>query len=276
MFKTQNRKKSKQPRRGPVSSTGSETERSLEDMISVTRLRIGDTDADADDAKRPTRKMKTTSKAPQKSLVARSVEAPDQPPFVALVGNLPMETSVRELLVLFVQHSIRSISLLRLGKGGGQQRKAHVELATRHDLMELLKKDQLLCRGRRLSISVCQDPGAAGDVRCNRQVVSGLDGTWSLHSGSDADESSSDYAVSVRSGQEREASSEASLPISRTPSSIEELERRMEVRLRKLSEFENAQTERAQSSQGDDEGGEVPRKISWPQFWSEVQKSEEL
>ncbi|XP_001353920.4 uncharacterized protein [Drosophila pseudoobscura] len=274
MSKTQNRKKSKQPRRGPVSSTGSETERSLEDMLSVTRLRIGDTDADADDGERPTRKMKPKSKAPQKSLGARSVEAPDQPPFVALVANLPMETSVRELLVLFVQHSIRSISLLRLGKGGSQQRKAHVELATRDDLMELLKKDQLLCRGRRLSISVCQDPGAAGDERCNRHVVSGLDGTWSLHSGSDADESSSEYAASVRSVQEREASSEASVHISRTPSSTEELERRMEVRLQKLAEFENAQTEQAQSSQGDDD--EIPPQMSWPKFWSDVQKSEEL
>ncbi|XP_022220391.2 uncharacterized protein LOC111072689 [Drosophila obscura] len=280
MSKPHNYTKARPSRRLLPSSTGSETERSLEDLISVTKLRISGTDTD--DCSHCA--MDKTLGSPQQSVRAVEVEVPRHPPFVALVGNLPMETSERELRQLFAQHTIRSLSLLRRGKrqrGGG----AHVELETRQDLLELLKKDQMMCRGRRLSIAVCQDLGGGedrwsmhSDGRWSRRSASGDDGddgAWSRHSGSDADESSSECSARVRLSQSLgEASSGSSVHISRSPSSTEELERRMHVRLQKLADFENAETERAQSSQADE--GEPPAPVSWLDFWSEVQKSEDL
>ncbi|SPP77062.1 uncharacterized protein LOC117579484 [Drosophila guanche] len=238
----------------------------LEDFLSVTKLSISDEDRQDSACK----SLDAISEQSAPSQQLPQVDVPLNPPFVALVSNLPMETSERELRQLFGQHTIRSVSMLRRGKR--QHGSAQLELQTRQDLLELLKKNQLLCRGRRLSITLCQDLGAGGDDCWSMHS----DGRWSRrsasdgrHSGSDADESSSQFSLPSRA----EKSNSSSLHISRKPSSSEQLERRMQIRLQKLAEFENAQTERLQREEG--EAPPVP-SMSWPDFWAEVQKSEDL
>ncbi|XP_034655933.1 eukaryotic translation initiation factor 4H [Drosophila subobscura] len=269
MSKSQSYKKSKSS-----SSAGS-----LEDFLSVTKLRISD--EDKEDSSCQSLDAISEQSAPSEKLP--QVDVPLHPPFVALISNLPMESSERELRQLFAQHTIRSVSMLRRGKRQRQRQRQHgaaqLELQTRQDLLELLKKNQLLCRGRRLSITVCQDLGAGGDDCWSMHS----DGRWSRrsasggrHSGSDADESCSEHSLPSRG----EESTSSPLHISRKPSSNEELERRMQIRLQKLAEFENAQTERLQAQQQSSQGeeGEAPSvpSMSWPDFWAEVQKSEDL
>ncbi|XP_020804610.1 uncharacterized protein LOC110181247 [Drosophila serrata] len=240
---------------------------------------------------------------------------PLDPPFVALVSNLPMECNERELVQVFSNFSIHTLTVPKKGKR--PKGFAYVELNSREELIRLLQLKKLKCRGRLLSIKLCPDPeripsggmkigdkGMGGRLEemgfgglpdfgvgtglYKGEFGAGGDAPFTPLSNSDYEVSSSHYAASVSDlsvsetpsspGGSPRMGSESSIyhsemPISRQPSSIDELERRMDMRLKKLAEFENAQSE--QNSQLDEDHEDILSR-SWSDILIEAIKSEEL
>ncbi|KAH8264886.1 hypothetical protein KR038_006664 [Drosophila bunnanda] len=243
---------------------------------------------------------------------------PQDPPFVALVSNLPMECYERELCQVFSNFSIFKMTVPKKGKR--PKGFAYVELNSRKELIRLLQLEKLKCRGRLLSIKLCPDPekvpsggmkvgdkemggfgglgGMFGEIgvgglaefgiRAGGEAGAGGDAAFTPLSISEIDATSGHYAASVSdlSVSETPSSPEGSprmgsessiyhseMPIRREPSSIDELERRMEMRLQKLAEFENAQS-REQSSQMDEDQEDVFSR-SWSDILIETIESEQ-
>ncbi|KAH8239536.1 hypothetical protein KR032_005200, partial [Drosophila birchii] len=231
-------------------------------------------------------------------------EVPLDPPFVALVSNLPMECNERELVQVFTKFSIRTLTVPKKGKR--PKGFAYVEMNSREELIRLLQVEKLKCRGRLLSIKLCPDPekvpsggmnlgdkglvevsegrglggfgGAAGDALFTPMSFSDDDATSGHYAASVSDLSTSEAAYSPEESPRLGSQSsiyQSEVPISRQPSSIDELERRMDIRLKKLAEFENAQSEREHSSQMDDQDDQEDIfSASWSDILSEIRKTE--
>ncbi|KAH8296771.1 hypothetical protein KR054_011023, partial [Drosophila jambulina] len=255
-------------------SGGGEPNQGLEAMLHVTQVQTSCPD-EAEfyyrkgDGEKSLEEMSLEVKAPD-----LEEEVPLEPPFVAMVSNLPMECFEKELSQVFSNFSIRTLTVPKKGKR--PKGFAYVEMSSREELIRLLQMEKLKCRGRLLSIKLCPDP-----EKVPKHAGAGGDAPFTPLSISDFDDSSSHYAASVSdlTASEAPSSPEGSprlgseLPISRKPSSIDELERRMDLRLQKLAEFENAQTDREKSSQMDDDHEDV-FNMSWTDVLSEIRKSE--
>lgn len=268
----------------PVSSSsvssvsGSESGQGLEDMLHVTKVRTSQVD-NAD--------LFMYGDGPKKSNsdLQKKVSTPDpeeevsmEPPFVALVSNLPMECTEGELRKVFTSFSIRSLTIPKKGKR--PKGFAYVEMDSREDLVRLLKMDKLKCRGRCLMAKIGQLPPepptkAAGDgfslFTCSGRQ---FDINSSHYSASVSDLSTIDSPISARNSP-FPSESESSFfgrdnPIKRIPSSTEEVERRMQIRLQKLAEFENSESERIKSECEDDPDA----FMSWSDALDEIRKSE--
>lgn len=222
-------------------------------------------------------------------------QVPQDPPFVALVSNLPMECNERELRQVFTDFSICTLIVPKKGKR--PKGFAYVEVESREELIRLLQLEKLKCRGRLLSIKVSPDReiiasgkvgkgvgrgvtrgAGGGDAHFTPLTISDFDGSSAHYSASVSDLSTIDSSSSP-GGSPRCPGSESSIydegmPIRRQPSSTDELERRMDIRLQKLAEFENAQSEREQGSLMDDQ--DDISFMSWSDVLSETRKSEGL
>ncbi|KAH8322952.1 hypothetical protein KR059_011691, partial [Drosophila kikkawai] len=209
-------------------------------------------------------------------------EVPLKPPFVALVSNLPMECYERELSQVFSNFSIRTLTVPRKGKR--PKAFAYLEMNSREELIRLLQLEKLKCRGRLLSIKLCPDPekvpsasAGAGDAPFTPLSISDYDSTSAHYAASvsdlNAEEPPSSPVESPRAMGSESSIYNMEIPIRRKPSTIDELERRMDIRLQKLAEFENAQSEREQSSQMDDDQEDI-YSVSWTDILNEARKSE--
>ncbi|XP_016999589.2 uncharacterized protein [Drosophila takahashii] len=259
------------------SISGSESGQSLADMLHVTQVQT----SEADEPQFFFHKDPLTKSYSdlQKKVNEPDLdeEVPDSPPYVAMVSNLPMECTERELNKVFTNFAVRSLTIPKKGKR--PKGFAYVEMDSREDLIGLLKLEKPKCRGRCLMIKVNQDP--------QTPIKGGGDAHFTPVSSSEFDVNSAHYSASVSDlsaidspSSEGEsppwAPSESSFfgrdtPITRKPSSAEELERRMELRLQKLAEFENAESERAQNGNQDDQDSV---SMSWSEVLSETRKSE--
>ncbi|KAH8379697.1 hypothetical protein KR009_006594 [Drosophila setifemur] len=219
-------------------------------------------------------------------------KVPKESPYVALISNLPMECSERELLSVFENFSTRSLILPKKGKR--PKRFAYLEMNSREELIRLLTLGKLKCRGRWLSINLCEDlEGYLKENKFKGRGGVGLgggggDAFWSPeNSNSEADDFSTHYSASISDlstttfgsfpMSSRSSRSDSSFygrnnPIKRKPSTTKELEARMHLRLQKLAEFENAESEKAQSSQPDN----LDSFMSWSDALNEARNSEEI
>ncbi|XP_050741936.1 uncharacterized protein LOC108028167, partial [Drosophila biarmipes] len=262
------------------SISGSESGQGLEDMLHVTRVQTSQVD-DAELYLHKDEAQKANGDLPKKVCTPDlEEEVPTSPPYVALVSNLPMECTERELNKVLTSFSVRSLTIPKKGKS--PKGFAYVEMDSREDLIGLLKLEKLKCRGRCLMIKLSQDREAplkgGGDARSYAPLPSSEFDANSEHYSA----SVSDLSVLDSPSSEGESptplwpKSESSFygrdtPITRKPSSTEELERRMEMRLQKLAEFENAESERAQSENQDDQD---TVSMSWSEILSETRNSE--
>ncbi|XP_043649340.1 uncharacterized protein LOC122617513 [Drosophila teissieri] len=277
----------------PVSSSsvssisGSEAGQGLEDMLHVTKVLTSQADnaelflyGDGPKQSNSDLQKKVSTPDPEE-------EAPMDPPFVAMVSNLPMECTESELQKVFASFSIRSLTIPKKGKR--PKGFAYVEMDSREDLIRLLKMDKLKCRGRCLMAKISELPpeppkrGAGDGFFTFSRSCSQFDINSSHYSASVSDLSTIDSPVSAHKSPflpESESSfygKESSFygkdnPIKRVPSSTEEVERRMELRLQKLAEFENAESERVQSECQD----EQDTFMSWSDALDEIRKSEDI
>ncbi|XP_017080110.1 uncharacterized protein LOC108113915 [Drosophila eugracilis] len=259
-----------------ISASGSG--QSLEDMLHVTQVQTSEPD-DADlyfynDGSKKSNsdlEIKTSTPDLQK-------EVPMEPPYVALVSNLPMECTERELQKVFTNFSVCSLTIPKKGKR--PKGFAYVEVDSRDELIRLLQLDKPKCRGRCLMIKISQNHATpqklgAGDSNLGKYSSSECVANSEHYSASVSDFEAIDLPLSdqespVFPGSESSYYGRES-PITRQPSSMEELERRMEVRLQKLAEFENAESERAQNGCMDEQDS---YSMSWSDILSETRSSE--
>ncbi|XP_017021154.1 uncharacterized protein [Drosophila kikkawai] len=119
----------------------------------------------------------------------------------------------------------------------------------------------------------------AGDAPFTPLSISDYDSTSAHYAASvsdlNAEEPPSSPVESPRAMGSESSIYNMEIPIRRKPSTIDELERRMDIRLQKLAEFENAQSEREQSSQMDDDQEDI-YSVSWTDILNEARKSEQL
>ncbi|EDX10070.1 uncharacterized protein LOC6737653 [Drosophila simulans] len=253
----------------------------LEDMLHVTKVRTSQADnaehflyGDGPKKSNSDLQKKVSTPDPEE-------EVPMEPPFVALVSNLPMECTEGELRKVFTSFSIRSLTIPKKGKR--PKGFAYVEMESREDLIRLLKMDKLKCRGRCLMSKIGQLPPepptkAAGDgfLLFTGRSGSQFDINSCHYSASISDLSSIGSPISARNSPLLPESESSFFgrdnPIKRIPSSTEEVERRMEIRLQKLAEFENSQSERIKSECEDDPDA----FMSWSDALDEIRKSEEI
>ncbi|XP_017059461.2 uncharacterized protein LOC108100198, partial [Drosophila ficusphila] len=259
------------------SFSGSESVPSLEAMLHVTQVQTSEVDnTEIYFYKDGNNKSKTD--LPKKDSTPNfEEEVPTSPPFMALVSNLPMECTERELQKVFTNFSIRSLTIPKKGKR--PKGFAYVEMGSRQDLIRLLQLDKPKCRGRCLMIKINEKKETpqigGGDAHYNPLPSSECDANSDHYSASVSDLSTIDSPTS-QSGSPIWPESESSyyrrdMPITRKPSSTEELERRMDIRLKKLAEFENAQSERFQNGSFDDQDS---YSLSWSDILSETRNSE--
>ncbi|EDW94116.2 uncharacterized protein LOC6533699 [Drosophila yakuba] len=270
----------------PVSSSsvssisGSESGQGLEDMLHVTKVLTSQGDIEerflyGDGPKKSNSNLQKKVSTPDPE-----EEVPLDPPFVAMVSNLPMECTESELQKVFQSFSIRSLTIPKKGKR--PKGFAYVEMDSRGDLIRLLKMDKLKCRGRCLMAKISELPpeppkrGAGDGFFTFSRTCSQFDINSSHYSASVSDLSTIDSPVSADKSPFL-PESESSLygnenPIKRVPSSTEEVERRMELRLQKLAEFENAESERVASECQDDQDS----FMSWSDALDEIRKSEDI
>ncbi|EDV51402.2 uncharacterized protein LOC6544179 [Drosophila erecta] len=261
------------------SISGSESGHGLENMLHITMVRTSKAQnaelflyGDGTKKSNSDLQKKVSAPDPEK-------EVPMEPPFVALVSNLPMECTEGELQKVFTSFPIRSLTIPKKGKR--PKGFAYVEMDSREDLIRLLKMDKLKCRGRCLMTKVSQLPPEpprkeAGDGYFTRRSCSQFDINSSHYSASVSDLSTIDSPISADKSPFL-PESESSLfgrenPIKRIPSSTEEVESRMELRLQKLAEFENAESEKVESECQDDQDS----FMSWSDVLDEIRKSEEM
>ncbi|KAI8040413.1 hypothetical protein M5D96_006356 [Drosophila gunungcola] len=232
------------------SISGGESGRSLEAMLHVTQVQTSEVD-DSDLYFRVGTEKPKFDLSKKISIPDFEEQVPTSPPYVALVSNLPMECTERELNKVFNNFSIRSLTIPKKGKR--PKGFAYVEMDSREDLIRLLQQENLKCRGRCLMIKLCEDRLASViSVTLNPPVNQNNTPRWPASE-------SSFYGRDT--------------PIRRKPSSTEELERRMELRLEKLAEFENAQSERAQNRSMHDQDA---FSMSWSDILSETRNSEAI
>ncbi|XP_017133622.1 uncharacterized protein LOC108150163 [Drosophila elegans] len=261
------------------SISGGESGRSLEAMLHVTQVQTSEVDDSDLYFRVGTEKPKFD--LPKKiSIPDFEEQVPTSPPYVALVSNLPMECTERELNKVLNTFSIRSLTIPKKGKR--PKGFAYVEMDSREDLIRLLQQENLKCRGRCLMIKLSEDRvtpplSGAGDARFTSRSTSEFELTSDHYSASVSDLSDIDPPAS-QNNTPRWPASESSFygrdtPIRRKPSSTEELERRMELRLEKLAEFENAQSERAQNGNMHDQDA---FSMSWSDILTETRNSEDI
>jgi len=263
-----------------ISVSGSESGHGLEDMLHVTKVKTSELD-EAELYLHKDGTQKSNTDLPKKvSAPDVEEEVPTSPPYVALVSNLPMECTERELNKVLTNFSVRSLTIPKKGKR--PKGFAYVEMDSREDLIGLLRLEKLKCRGRCLMIKISQDRETpvkgGGDAPSYAPLPSSEFDVNSEHYSA----SVSDLSVIDSPSSEGESpsplwpKSESSFygrdtPITRKPSSTEELERRMEMRLQKLAEFENAESEKAQNEYPDDQD---TVSMSWSDVLSETRNSE--
>ncbi|XP_016981057.2 uncharacterized protein LOC108046015 [Drosophila rhopaloa] len=266
------------------SISGSESGRSLEGMLHVTRVQTseGDSQSSSHYFQKDTPKESKTDLPKKLSTPDLEEMVPTSPPFLALISNLPMECTETELNKVFTNFSIRSLTIPKKGKR--PKGFAYVEMYSREELIRLLQMEKPKCRGRCLMIKLSPDTAI---VKKHSPQNGGGDAYFTPLSSSEIDLTSEHYSASVSdlsnidsrnspNNSPRWPGSESSFfgrdtPISRKPSSTEELERRMELRLQKLAEFENAQSERVQRGNIDDQDS---FSMSWSDVLSDARNSE--
>jgi len=263
-----------------ISVSGSESGYGLEDMLHVTKVKTSEVD-DAELYLHKDGTQKSNTDLPKKvSTPDVEEEVPRSPPYVALVSNLPMECTERELNKVLTSFSVRSLTIPKKGKR--PKGFAYVEMDSREDLIGLLRLEKLKCRGRCLMIKISQDretpvKGGGDAPSLNPLPSSEFDVNSEHYSASVSDLSVIDSPSSEgESPSPLWPKSESSFygrdtPITRKPSSTEELERRMEMRLQKLAEFENAESEKAQNEYPNDQD---TVSMSWSEILSETRNSE--
>ncbi|XP_037720916.1 uncharacterized protein LOC119554192 [Drosophila subpulchrella] len=263
-----------------ISVSGSESGHGLEGMLHVTKVKTSEVD-EVEFYLFKDGTQKSNSDLPKKISTPDVEEGvPTSPPYVALVSNLPMECTERELNKVLTNFSVRSLTIPKKGKR--PKGFAYVEMDSREDLIGLLRLEKLKCRGRCLMIKISQDQETpvkgGGDAPSLSPLPSSEFDVNSEHYSA----SVSDLSVMDSPSSEGESpsplwpKSESSFygrdtPITRKPSSTEELERRMEMRLQKLAEFENAESEKAQNENLDDQD---TVSMSWSEVLSETRNSE--
>ncbi|KAH8259687.1 hypothetical protein KR026_008939 [Drosophila bipectinata] len=273
------------PKKSKVSVTSSEI--NLSAALHVTQVQTTEEDEPFYFYNGPPKTSKTDLVEEEPHRAALEDFVPRTPPFVAKISNLPMECNERELQKVFASFSIRSLTVPKKGKR--PKGYALMELETREDLIQLLSLEKK-CRGRLLYTTVYMDaempvkPGGSGDAPFTpRNSITPRTPSISGTVTSETDDISSHYSASISNLSEVESprcsSSEMSFftrdsPIKRTPSSLEDSERKMHIRLQKLAEFENAQTERFENSSPSDDPEAF--NMAWSDILNEVKKSEEL
>jgi len=263
-----------------ISVSGSESGHGLEGMLHVTKVKTSEVD-DAELYLHKDGTQKSNTDLPKKvSTPDVEEEVPRSPPYVALVSNLPMECTERELNKVLTSFSVRSLTIPKKGKR--PKGFAYVEMNSREDLIGLLRLEKLKCRGRCLMIKISQDrethvkgggdapslnplPSSEFDVKSEHYSASVSDLSVIDSPSSEGESPSPFWPKSESSFYGRDT------PITRKPSSTEELERRMEMRLQKLAEFENAESEKAQNEYPDDQD---TVSMSWSDVLSETRNSE--
>ncbi|EDW72734.2 uncharacterized protein Dwil_GK17027 [Drosophila willistoni] len=193
------------------------------------------------------------------------INIPDQATYMVHIKNLPNDATVQEIRRIFANYNIRS-----LNSAGSS---AYIEIESREEVIKLLKLDEPMCRGRRLFINII-DRFAGGDSsktanenKNNHHQIETIDTyqtadthipiptiTIDTSTSTSTDTSNSQLPTLVDSNNicnkswlenhksETPQSSLEMFSIDVKPSSIEELEKRMQLRLQKLCEFENAET----------------------------------
>ncbi|XP_068149106.1 uncharacterized protein [Drosophila tropicalis] len=198
------------------------------------------------------------------------INIPDQASYMVHIKNLPNDATVQEIRKIFANYNIRS-----LNSAGSS---AYIEIESREEVIKLLKLDEPMCRGRRLFINII-DRFAGGDssktanenknnqhhhhnqIEPTNQIET-ID-TYQTADTPTPTTNPIDTSTSTCNSQlpafvdsndmcnkswienhksETPQSSLEKLSIDDKPSSIEELEKRMQLRLQKLCEFENAET----------------------------------
>lgn len=276
------------PNKGKASASSSEL--SLSSALHVTQVQTTEEDEPFYYYAGPPQTSKTDLEEMEQPKECLEDMVPMTPPFVAKISNLPMECNERELEKVYANFPRRSLTVPKKGKR--PKGYALMELECREDLIQLLSLEKK-CRGRLLYTTVYKDeeipvkPGGGGDApwtpRTLRTPRTPRTPITSGNVTSETDDLSSHYSASV-SNLSEVVSSECSnsemsyfsreSPIKRTPSSIEDAEKKMHLRLQKLAEFENAQTERFENSSPSDDPETF--QMTWSDILNEAKKSEEL
>jgi len=98
-----------------ISVSGSESGHGLEGMLHVTKVKTSEVD-DAELYLHKDGTQKSNTDLPKKvSTPDVEEEVPRSPPYVALVSNLPMECTERELNKVLTSFSVRSLTIPKKG-----------------------------------------------------------------------------------------------------------------------------------------------------------------
>lgn len=92
-------------------------------------------------------------------------KVPRSPPFTAYVGNLPFDTEDEDVTKMFVKNTVKEVRLLKDKETGHFKGFGYVEFETAEGLIEALKMNEKIVRGRPIKIDVATTAGNRDNSR---------------------------------------------------------------------------------------------------------------
>jgi len=86
-------------------------------------------------------------------------KVPRSPPFTAYVGNLPFDTEDDDVMKMFARNTVKEVRLLKDKETGHFKGFGYVEFETAEGLIEALKMNEKIVRGRPIKIDVATTAG---------------------------------------------------------------------------------------------------------------------
>lgn len=92
-------------------------------------------------------------------------KVPRSPPFTAYVGNLPFDTEDDDVIKMFVKNTVKEVRLLKDKDTGHFKGFGYVEFESAEGLIEALKMNEKIVRGRPIKIDVATTAGNRDNSR---------------------------------------------------------------------------------------------------------------